>query len=236
VFRWRAGRFAPDLLLAGALACGGTEAEPPPDPLGCATSADCGEQQFCQANVCVQRISLTSISAGRDACSVMSCPDSDPDCCSGAAASATGNEHQDFTSQLHMLEYVGSTGGEVRAEFRFDASNQQGWVSFALGAELDLSKLEITGVRSGVSGRVLSVNTRQLDTVGCAFAFELDDANGSEGSAEPVQDVAEVELTDGEFCYGDGRPGRARELAFAIFSTEPGVASLVISNITLTAH
>jgi hypothetical protein len=215
--------------VASALACGSTEAQPTPEPEGCVATSDCGDHQRCQASVCVERIPLPGISAGANACSVISCPDTEPGCCSAATASATGNRHQSYSSQPQMVRNVGSQGGEVRADFRFDAPNQQGWVTFQLGDELDLGKLELTARHTGVADRFLSVNTNQLDSGGCAFAFELQSRTAPEGES-----FGEVELDDNEFCYDAGQPGRASELAFAIFSDGPGPASLVISNITLT--
>jgi hypothetical protein len=232
-------------VLAAIFACGGTEPgleptvalppepEPPPAPVGCVTSAACGEGQVCQSSVCVDRSSLSSLSIGVDACVVVSCPDPDRNCCSGALASATGNQHQSYSSQLHMLQHVETGDGEVLAEFRFDAPNQQGWLTFQLGEELSLSSLQVTGRRDGVSDRFLSVNTSWGDADGCAFALSLGEPD-AEG-AVPPEFQAEVELGHDEFCYGGGLPGRARELAFAIFSTEAGIASLVLSKITLSA-
>jgi Cys-rich repeat protein len=235
--------------VAGILACGGTE--PPPEPIlapepesmpmsmpmsmGCATNAECGEGQVCQASVCVERSSLSSVAIGADACVVVSCPDADPSCCSGALATATGNQRQSYSSQVHMLQEVEATAGEVRAEFRFDAPNQQGWLTFQFGEELGLSRLQVTGRRAGVSDRFLSVNTSRGDAGGCAFAFEPFEGD-AEGSALPREFTADVELGDGAFCYGGGLTGRASELAFAIFSTEAGFASLVLSKITLSSE
>ncbi len=183
--------------------------------------------------MCVERISITSRSAGGSACSVMSCPDGASDCCNSAVASATGNRWQQYGSRLHMLEDAGSRDGEVRADFNFDAPDQQGWVTFELDGEHDLSQLEFTGRHEGVADRFLSVNTNRFDTGGCAFAFDLQLQSRPPGSNPPFVFGTDVSFSDGSFCYGDGIPGRASELAFAIFSTQPGSASLIISNITL---
>jgi hypothetical protein len=244
VSRWaRAGGALVGVWVIGILACGGTEPErqpalepppaPAPAPAACVTNDDCGEEQVCQISACVERSSLTSISIGADACVVVSCPDSDPSCCSGALASATGNQRQSYSLQLHMLQHVETVAGEVRADFLFDAPNQQGWLTFQLGEELDLSRLQVTGRRFGHSDHFLSVNTNRADAGGgCAFAFELVEPV-DDGTAIVPEFMGEVALGDKDFCYGDGRPGRASELAFAIFSTEPGPASLIFSNITL---
>lgn len=224
-------------LLAGALGCaGGTSADEPAEPGVCVSNADCAEGQICESAACVLRTPLDSRIADSRACAVVSCPASDPTCCSTAAASATGNQNQAYSPQLQMLRDIDFDAGEVRADFRFDAPDQQGWVTFQLGAELDLSKLEFTGWRDGVSDHVLSLNTRQRDGGGCAFAFDLDPRPAAAGSGMPLERYDEVEFRDDSFCYDGGNPGRAVELAFAIFSTEPGPASLAISNITLIAE
>jgi hypothetical protein len=223
------------VLVSGVLACGGTEAELTPAPAGCGTNDECAEQQVCQASVCVQGSSVSSRSAGDDACAVVSCPESNPACCSGAVATATGNGRQSYSPQLHMLQHVGSEGGAVRADFMFDAPNQQGWVTFELGGELELSRLELTAFHDGVADRYLSLNTNQLDRGGCAFAFELAGRSAPEGSPSPLE-FAQVKLNDDDNCYGGGHPGRASELAFAIFSLEPGPASLSISSLQLTSE
>jgi hypothetical protein len=124
----------------------------------------------------------------------------------------------------------------VRASFSFDAPDQQGWVTFQLDGEHDLSELEFTGRHAGVADRFLSVNTNRLDDGGCAFGFELDPLPRRPGSEPPFPLGNDVSFSSANFCYGNGVPGRASELAFAIFSTQPGDASLVISNITLHAR
>jgi hypothetical protein len=228
------------VLLAGALGCGSgssaDEADDADEPAGCASNADCADTQVCQSAACVLDVPVESRLADSQACTIVSCPESDSTCCSTAAASATGNQSQAYSSQLQMLREIRFDAGEIRADFRFDAPNQQGWLTFQLGAELDLAKLEFTGWRDGVSDRFLSVNTKQLDGGGCAFAFELERRPAPAGSIAPFVLYSDVDLSDRSFCYDGGRPGRASELAFAIFSTEPGPASLAITNITLTAN
>jgi hypothetical protein len=224
------------VLLAGALACGGTEVEPAPEPAGCVANADCGEGQICEAGSCMQSIPPTTISAGAEACSVVSCPGIAAECCSSAAASATGNQRDDHTTLLHMLQSVDSTDGTVRADYRFDAANQQGWIIFELGAELSLREIEIIGRHDGVSDRFLSVNVNQSDGGGCAFAFEFDPWPPNAATAFTTERGARIGLEDADHCYRNGRPGLADELAFAIFSNDAGTASLMISRITLTAR
>jgi hypothetical protein len=230
------------VLLTGALGCGdgssADEAEEPDEagePAVCASNADCADTQFCQSAACVLRIPIESRLVDSQACTIVSCPESDSACCNTAAASATGNQNQAYSSQLQMLRETGFNAGEVHANFRFDAPNQQGWLTFQLGAELNLAKLEFTGWHDGVSDRFLSVNTKQLDGGGCAFAFELAPRATPAGSSIPFVWYSDVDLDDDSFCYDGGRPGRASALAFAIFSLQPGPASLAISNITLTA-
>jgi hypothetical protein len=166
----------------------------------------------------------------------VSCPDADPACCSSAAASATGNQRQDHSTQLGMIQSVDSAHGAVRVLYRFDAPNQQGWLIFELGAELSLGELEIIGQHGGVSDRFLSVNMNQSDGGGCAFAFELEPLPPNSEASFVSEGRARIELNHAEHCYRNGRPGVANELAFAIFSEDAGPASLMISSITLTAR
>jgi hypothetical protein len=223
--------------LAAGLACGSAASEgdgAPEEPTpGCAEDAECSAGQVCQNAVCVQRISLSSRNAGPRACSVLSCPGGAGGCCSAAEASATGNQRQEFEPRLQLLDDADSSLGEVRAEFSFDAPDQQGWVTFQLDGEHDLSQLEFTGRHEGVADRFLSVNTNRLDDGGCAFAFDLQPVQQPPGSDPPFLFGSQVLFEDDDFCYGNGVPGRASELAFAIFSNSPGRASLIISNITL---
>jgi hypothetical protein len=238
----RIGVVAAFALLAGASGCSDSESSDPGEageagePTPCASNADCADNQVCQSAACVLSIPRDSRILDSRACSVMSCPASDLGCCSTAIVSATGNQNQAYSSQLQMLRDIGFDAGEVRAAFRFDAPNQQGWLTFQLGAELDLSRLEFTGWHDGVSDRFLSLITQQLDGGGCAFAFELEPRPAPPGSQIPFIFQGNVESRDDSFCYDGGRPGRASELAFAIFSTQPGPATLAISNITLTAE
>jgi hypothetical protein len=229
------------LPLAGAFACGSVASEEPeatPDPsVGqCLVDADCSGEQACRDAVCVQRVSITSRDSGRWACSVMSCPDGAENCCSAAAASATGNRRQEYVARLQLLDTTSSTLGEVRANFTFDAPDQQGWLTFQLDAEHDLAQIEFTGRHEGVADRFLSVNTNRFDAGGCAFGFDLQFLPRPPGSVPPWVFGSDVSFSDADFCYGNGEPGRASELAFAIFSTGPGDASLIISNITLHAR
>jgi hypothetical protein len=226
--------------LLAALACGseasGGEASEADAP-ECVSDADCASAQACVSSVCVQRISITSRDAGPWACSVLSCPDGAANCCSAAAASATGNIRQAYSSRLQLLESASSRSGEVRAEFTFEAPDQQGWLTFQLDGEHDLSQLEFTGRHDGVADRFLSVNTNRLgEDGGCAFGFDLQAQPQPPGSDPSFLFGSEVFFGPAGFCYGNGIPGRASELAFAIFSTGPGDASLTISNITLHAR
>lgn len=228
------------LSLLAALACGSeaTEGDPPevaaPE---CVSNADCTSEQACLSSTCVQRISITSRDSGPWACSVLSCPDGAADCCSAAAASATGNIRQEYSSRLQLLESTNSSSGEVWAKFTFDAPDQQGWLTFQLDGEHDLSQLEFTGRREGVADRFLSVNTNRTDDGGgCAFGFDLQFQPQPPGSDPPFRLGSDVFFGPSGFCYGNGIPGRASELAFAIFSTGPGEASLIISNIKLHAR
>lgn len=234
--RWRL--MGAGLSLAASLACGSAASEEDGDAAGpwgpeCASDAECTERQSCQNAVCVQRISNSSRDAGPWACSVLSCPGDVEGCCSAAAASATGNQRQRFAPRLQLLESADSSVGEVRATFTFDAPDQQGWVTFRLDGEHDLSQLEFTGRREGVADRFLSVNTNRLDSGGCAFAFDLQFLPQPPGADPRFALGSEVSFSDADFCYGNGVPGRASELAFAIFSNGPGEASLIISNVTL---
>jgi hypothetical protein len=166
------------------------------------------------------------VPAGELACSVVSCPFGTDICCSSVSASATGNDDQAYAPRVQLVDRARSSFGEVRAEFMFDAPNQQGWVTFELGDELDLSRLAFIGRHEGVADRFLAVNTNRLDDGGCAFSFDLDPRG-------PFAFGNDVQFNNDAFCYGNGRPGRASELAFAIFSTRPGPAALVISNLAL---
>ena len=192
------------------------------------------DHQECQNGACVERISLSTRDAGALACSVVTCPPG-TSCCSAAIASATSNADDGYVSRLHMLREVNSTEGEVRAQFSFEERDQQGWVTFELGQEMDIASLELTGLHQGVADRYLTLNTKLPNDRGCAYAFELEPRQAPPGSDTRFVLRSEIELDDDSFCYGGARPGRATELAFAIFATEPGPATLSISNITLEA-
>src|SRR5262245_60298288 len=91
-------RFAPAvttllvaLLLSALIGCGGSSVEPPSEPEGCEADAECGEGQQCVDTACIAASPPPSASAGFFACSVMRCPNSEPSCCLGVEASATGN-------------------------------------------------------------------------------------------------------------------------------------------------
>ena len=189
--------------------------------------------QECVENACVAPSAPSSASVGAFACSVVNCPPSQPFCCTAAEASATGNESQRYVVRNQMVDNAFSFPGEVRANFSFDAADQQGWVTFQLGAELDLDRLDFTGRGLGVADRFLSVNTSHDSDSGCAFGFELEFRPPPNGEGPFVLGNDNIFLNDNDFCFGNARPGRARELAFAIFSTQPGDASLIITNITL---
>lgn len=223
------------VLLALLLACGGSSEDAPLERGGCASAAECSDGQQCIDSLCVVQSSPSTSSAGVFACSVINCPPSQPSCCMTAEASATGNESQDYVVRNEMVERTFSFPGEVRANFSFDASDQQGWVTFQLGAELDLERLDFTGRVSGVADRFLSVNTNRSSDTGCSFGFELELRPPPSGQGPFLLGNDNILINDNGFCYGNGnpRPGRARELAFAIFSLQPGDASLIITNLTL---
>lgn len=209
---------------AGALACGGDVGiDDTVDD--CAIDSSC-EPAPCDGLSCVPPREVRPVPAGELACSVVSCPFGTDICCSSVSASATGNDDQAYAPRVQLVDRARSRFGEVRAEFTFDAPNQQGWVTFELGDELDLSRLAFIGRHEGVADRFLAVNTNRLDDGGCAFSFDLDPRG-------PFAFGNDVQLDNDAFCYGNGRPGRASELAFAIFSTRPGSAALVISNLAL---
>jgi hypothetical protein len=223
------------LVLAGALSCGSPTAEDEIDVASCTTTAQCErDHQICQNGACVESISLTTRHAGEHACSVVTCPFG-TSCCSAAVASATSNAGDGYVSRLHLLEEVIADDGELSAVFFFEERDQQGWVTFELGEEMDIASLEFTGSHQGVADRYLTVNTKRLDNTGCAYAFDLQPRPAAPGSGVPFVFRSRISLDDDSFCYGDAPPGRAAELAFAIFSTQPGPATLTISNITLQA-
>lgn len=224
--RWR---LEPWLCIAGVLACGGEvepgDAGPAEIADDCASGAGC-EPARCEGLACVAPSAVRPVPAGELACSVVSCPFGTDICCSSVSASATGNDEQAYAPRVQLVDSARSRFGEVRAEFTFDAPNQQGWITFELGAELDLARLAFIGRHEGVADRFLAVNTNRLDEGGCAFSFDLDPRG-------PFVFGNDVQFNNAAFCYGNGRPGRASELAFAIFSTRPGPAALVISNLAL---
>lgn len=219
------------LALLGALAACGGEAD--------GVVADCGEAADCSDVACegpdcsAAAPSPSRMPAGELACSVVSCPPGTDICCSSVSASATGNRAQSYASRMQLVDIAVSHFGAVRAEFTFDAPNQQGWVTFELGAELDLGRLAFFGRQEGVADRILSVNTNRVEDGGCAFSFEPEPRGGAFGLPPGAVMGADVFFNRDDFCYGNGRPGRASELAFAIFSTSAGKASLTISNLTL---
>lgn len=219
------------LLLVTGLACGDSPDEAI-EPLGC-TLDDCassGEQ--CIVSACVAPAPSPSTDVGRSACSVVECPASMPRCCTAAAVTAMGNESQGYASRNHMVSSANALGDEVRAVFSFDAAGQQGWVAFDLRAEIRLDSIDFTGSFQGATDQFLSVNTNRSDDSGCAFGFELEPRSAAPGEGPPLLGD-DIFFNDRDFCYGDAAPGSASQLAFAIFSTEPGEAELIISNITL---
>lgn len=214
-------------LLVGALGCGSGMEGLEPEAEGCSSDADCAADPLCLGSTC-QAPPLVVVAPVREqACSVVSCPGEAPGCCMAAAASATGNQTQSFTPQLHLVQRVRPWGRDIRADFVFEEADQQGWLVFELGSEIELSRLRFSGRRTGVADRFVSVHTTQQDAGGCAFTIEL------ASRPEPFPRGEEVALMRDDFCYGGGSPGRASELAFAIFSTSPGEGSLIISSIDM---
>jgi hypothetical protein len=219
-------------LLALLLGCGGSpnreSAEPPP---GCASDDECADGEQCIDSACVAPSPAPAMSAGMSACNVVSCPASEPRCCLAATATATGNESQGYASRNQMVSDASSLR-DVRALFSFDAAGQQGWLSFDLGSELDLDRLEVTGFHGGAADRFLTVNTNLDSDSGCAFGFDLEPRPSPPGAPFVLGDAI-ISFNNDDFCYGGARPGRARQVAFAIFSLRAGEATLSISNITL---
>lgn len=220
--RWLSGM----LWSVSAAACGGAAGRDT-EAVGC--SGEGCEAAACEGLGCARPPDTEPVPAGELACSVVSCPPGTDICCSAVSASATGNGRQAYAPRVQLVDSARSRFGEVRAEFTFDAPNQQGWVTFELGAELDLARVAFLGRHEGVADRFLAVNTNRLDDGGCAFSFDLEPRPGF----GPFVFGNDVPFNNGAFCYGNGRPGRASELAFAIFSTSAGEASLVISNLAL---
>jgi hypothetical protein len=220
-------------VLAAVAACSGTEAD--------GVVSECDEAAACSDLPCERPgcdaagPSTERMPAGELACSVVSCPPGTDVCCGSVSASATGNSAQAYASQMQLVDKAVARFGEVRAEFTFDAPNQQGWVTIELGAELDLGRLAFVGRQDGVADRFLSVNTNRIEEGGCAFSFEPEPRGAPFGLAPGALFGADIFFNSNDFCYGNGRPGRASELAFAIFSTGAGEASLTISNLTLVA-
>lgn len=216
---------------AGAVACGGAAEE---DGIsGGAQGAPpgaCGDDVSCAPSQAVQRVP-----AGELACSVVSCPPGTDICCSAVSASATGNLDQSYVPRVQLVDSARSRFGEVRVEFTFDSADQQGWVTFEFGSELDLAWLSFTGWHEGVADRFMAVNTKRSADGGCAFSFDLE-RRGTPFPNQPFVFGSDVPFNTNNYCYGNGRPGRASELAFAIFSTAPGDATLVISNLALVGE
>jgi hypothetical protein len=217
-------------LLTLLLGCGGSPAEEAAEPLGCTSDDECAEGEQCVDAGCVAPSPAPSMSAGMLACSVVSCPPSQPSCCTAAAATAAGNESQGYASRNEMVWRASSSlEGGVSASFSFDAPGQQGWLTFELDSELELDRLEFIGQHFGADP-FLTVNTNLSSDSGCAFGFDLEPRPPPTGARGAN---ISFDNDDDEFCYGGARPGQARQLAFAIFSMHPGVATLFISNITL---
>jgi hypothetical protein len=221
-------------LLALALGCGGSSNEQSTEPSGCASDDECAAGEQCVDAACVAPSPPTSMSAGMFACSVVSCPPSRPSCCTAAAATAAGNESQGYASRNEMVSQASSVRGEVRATFSFDAPGQQGWLTFELGSELELDRLELTGYHIGAADRFLTVNTNLSSDSGCAFGFELQPRPPPTGKGPFVQgNEVSFNSNNDDFCYGGAVPGHASQIAVAIFALHPGVATLSITNITL---
>jgi hypothetical protein len=223
------------LALASAFGCGAAEGEGEPP---CELTGECVVASACRGEGCDEAApppATTPVEGG--ACSLVTCPQGVADCCTGAVASATGNGRQQYQSRLQMVKGARYAARELRADFSFDAPNQQGWVKFALSEEMDLSRLEFWGWPEGVADRFLVVNTNQSDDGGCSFGFDVEPRQAPAGSNVPVMLGSIVPFANNlASCYDGGAPGRASELAFAIFSNIRGDASLVISNITLRAE
>jgi len=119
------------------------------------------------------------------------------------------------------------------AKFSYPAAAQPGGAPFSGGAELDFERIDFTGRVLGEADHFLSVNTNRDTDVGCAFGFELELRPPPTGQGPFVFGNDNISVDDNDFCYGGARPGRARQLTFAIFSLRPGDASLIITNIAL---
>jgi hypothetical protein len=220
--------------LAGSLACGGAEAEDTPP---CELTGECAVASVCSGDGCggPADSGVTRPIEG-SVCNMVGCPLGNFGCCSGAVASATGSGRVQYVDRPQAVRDVRYEGGVLRADFSFSAPNQQGWVTFELNQEMDLSRLDFFGHREGVADRFLVVNTNQADDGGCSFGFDVELRPPPFGAGPFVPGSAVPFEANVASCYGGGRPGRANELAFAIFSNAAGNASLVITNIMLRAE
>jgi hypothetical protein len=222
------------LSLAGAFGCGGAEGEGEPP---CELTGECVVAGACRGAGCGEASPPAARPIEGDACVLVTCPQGGDTCCTGAVASATGNGRQLYQSRPQMVSEVRYINGELRVDYSFDSPNQQGWVKFALSDEMDLSRLEFWGRPDGVADRFLVVNTNQADGGGCSFGFDVEPRPTPLGTGAPFLAGSTVPFANNlASCFDRGTPGRASELAFAIFANGQGTGSLIISNITLRAE
>jgi len=226
------GALLSSALLALLLGCGSPSDEVSPEPPpGCASDDECADGEQCVDTACVAPSPPSGTSAGMFACSVVTCSPAQPNYCLAVTATATGNESQGYASRNQMVSRAGYFR-DLSATFAFDAAGQQGWLTFDLGSELDLDRIEFTGFHVGADP-FLTVNTNLDSDSGCAFGFDLDPQPSPPGGPPVLGNDISFDNDNDDFCYGGARPGHANQVAFAIFSTHPGEAMLMISNITL---
>jgi hypothetical protein len=222
--------------LAAASGCGGAEAD---EALPCELTGQCAVASVCRGEDCDPAppdASVSSTPVEGPACALFICPLGSGDCCTGAYASATGSGRVQYADRPQSVRDARFEAGVLRADFSFSAPNQQGWVTFSLSEEMDLSRLEFFGYVDGVADRVLAVNTNQADDGGCSFGFDIELRPRPFGTGPFVPGSSVPFEGDDASCYEGGSPGRANELAFAIFANARGNASLVITNIMLRAE
>jgi hypothetical protein len=232
---WRGVSALAAPLLASSLGCGSTEAEDAPP---CELTGQCAVASVCPGGGCEGPPDASVISKPIEGsvCNMVACPLGNFACCSGAVASATGSGRVQYADRPESVRDVRYEAGVLRADFSFSAPNQQGWVTFELTDEMDLSRLDFFGHAQGVADRFLVVNTNQVDDGGCSFGFDVEPRPPPFGVGPFVPGSVVPFESNGASCYGGGRPGRANELAFAIFSNAAGNASLVITNLMLRSE
>lgn len=165
-----------------------------------------------------------------EGCRVVTCPEGVESCCTQTLAAARDRATAGYVPREDLIDAFTRSSSGVRLDVTFDAPEQTASIVFNLGKDHSLYGLQVTAARDGVGDAYVTTTISDALRRGCVFGGELPAAVGGEA---PLGAPRALELTNDEFCFNGGIPGRGSVIEFGLGATGPGAARLEIVDLEL---